>query len=98
MTIVIETRPGGVAIVTSNWEKVGCYRRVLWVKSLHVDGGRYGGSGGNGSGGELLTRSLLLRLCMLGLATGRGVLHLVDVVGGGDGKKRGHCAILPLVV
>ena len=57
-----------------------------------------GESGGSGSGGELLTTRLLLRLSMLSLATGCGTLHLVDVVAGGDGEKKGRGLILPLVV
>ena len=46
----------------------------------------------------MLTRRLLLRLSMLGLAMGFWALHLVNVVGGGDGEKRGRGVILPLVV
>ena len=68
------------------------------MKSLRVDGGKCSGNGGDGSGRELLTRRLLLRLSMLGLATGRGALNLVDVFGGGDGEKKGRGVILPLVV
>ena len=71
---------------------------MLWVELLRVDGGRCGGSGGNGSGRELLTRRLLLRLSILGLETRHGALHLVDVVGGSDSKKKGRGVILTLVV
>ena len=73
---------------------------VLQVVSLRVSEVRCGGSGGSrsGSGGELLTRRLLLRLSMLRLMTGCGALYLVDVVSGGDVEKKGRGMILLLVV
>ena len=63
------------------------------MEFLRVDGMRYGSSCCSGSGGELLTRRLILSLSMFGLVTGCWELHLLNVFGV-DGEKKGRCVIL----
>lgn len=65
---------GGAAIVTLDWN-AGRSERVLRVERMRVDETRCGVFA------DLVARRLVLRLSMLGLATGCGALHLHDVDG-----------------